>query len=47
MKKLFTFLTTFLILGITIPSATAVENEIVVITEVSHRNFDGVFRDDS
>ena len=47
MKKLLTFLATFLILGITIPSATAVENELVVITEVSHRNFDGVFRDDS
>jgi hypothetical protein len=47
MKKLFVFLATFLIVGISIPPATAVENQIVVITEITHRNFDGVFRDDS
>jgi hypothetical protein len=46
MKKLFTFLITILFIGITVPSATAVENEIVVITETTHRNFDGLFRDD-
>lgn len=46
MKKLFIFLITTFVLGICVPPAAASENEIVVITEVSHRNFNGVFRDD-
>ena len=46
MKKFLTLLTTILIVAISVPSATAVENEIVVVTEVTHRNFDGLFRDD-
>lgn len=46
MKKIFAFLATILILGISAPHATAIENEIIVITEAPHRNFDGVFRDD-
>ncbi len=47
MKKIFAFLATILITAISTPPATAVENEIIVVTEVSHRNFNGVFRDDS
>jgi hypothetical protein len=39
MKKLFVFLITTFVLGICVPPAAASENEIVVITEVSHRNF--------
>jgi hypothetical protein len=46
MKKLFIFLMATFVLGIFVPPAAASENEIVVITEVSHRNFNGVFRDD-
>jgi len=47
MKKIFVFLATILITAISTPPATAVENEIIVVTEVSHRNFNGIFRDDS
>jgi hypothetical protein len=47
MKKIFAFLATILVTAISTPPATAVENEIIVVTEVSHRNFNGVFRDDS
>jgi len=46
MKKLFVFLLMLLSVGVSIPTANAVENEIIVITEITHRNFDGVFRDD-
>ena len=46
MKKVLVFFATLSIIGIFIPPATAVDNETTVITEVTHRNFDGVFRDD-
>ena len=47
MKKFLALFLTLLISLFSFTPASAVENEIIVITEVTHRNFDGIFRDDS